>query len=60
MGFIKKKESVTFNFFGANFLSCQSGYKNQPVILIVTGSEITCMKLNWKYIFTSVIYSYSR
>ena len=26
MCFVQKKGSVTFNFLGANFLSCQSGY----------------------------------
>ena len=42
MWFIQKKESITFNFLGANLLSCKSGYchENQPVILIVIGPEI--------------------
>ena len=42
MWFIQKKESVAFDFLGANFLSGKSGYfhENQPVILIVLGSKI--------------------
>ena len=42
MWFIQKKESVTFNFLAANFLSCQSGYchEDQSVILIEIGPEI--------------------
>ena len=43
MWLMQKKESVTFNILGSNFLSCrQSGYyhENQPVILLVIGSEI--------------------
>ena len=42
MWFIQKKESVKFDFLGANFFSRQSGYchENQFVVLIVIGSEI--------------------
>ena len=37
-----KKESIPFNFLGANCLSCENGYchENQPVMLIVIGSQI--------------------
>ena len=47
-----KKESIPFNFLGANCLSCENGYchENQPVMLIVTGSNQ----------LISVIYSFSR
>ena len=43
MWFMQKKESVTFNFLGAKFLSCKNGYfhENQLVILIVIGPEIS-------------------